>query len=635
MSLFENRAKINAAIAACLGLAGAAAWFQPDVAGSDLWWHLASGRQIWAERAIPSVDSFSFTFAGREWMNHEWLWDSLYWPAYALHPQLAAALNFSILLAVFASAGQLARRAGASPWAAAIVLWAAAACTHWFLDIRPHLTTLLYLQIFLLLRERPWAPWTWPALMLVWVNTHGGFVFGLGAIGLHVLWTTSQGRRGEASPRAVRDAWIGLGLAMAAMLANPWGYRILEYPLAYVPRPGGTPYRSLIEWQAPSFGFLPYRRLDWFGTFQARFWLLALLAGGGLVLGMRRNPYLAALVAVTFWMAVTARRFIPLFAVSSIPFVALCLDALARPVLERARRLEAAWRTRLAVAGVAAALGAVVWLWSSVQMWPDPLGRWTQRDLYPDAAVQYLKALGRPLRILNQYNWGGYLMLHLPGSRVFMDGRANTLYDDQIYGDWNTFLNAAPGLQARLARYQADLALLPDQEFARALQRLPRPWRVVYQDPVAVILLPPGSPLAGALPSAAVVAQHPQFMLQRARAAVSRQQWPEAEALLREVLRRDPLMLYAYGDLAALKAQRGDPAGVDAVLDEARRAGRRRPQNLSVLEGYFYAQRGEVERAMRAFRSGLPRGPFDDPTPVIGRIRAIDPDLRMTSRRPG
>src|SRR6185503_11623775 len=122
-----------------------------------------------------------------------------------------------------------------------LVLWTGAACAHWFLDIRPHLTTLLYLQIFLLVRERPWAPWTWPALVLVWVNTHGGFVFGLGAIGLHVLWTTLQGKRGEATPRAVRNAWIGLGLALLAMLANPWGYRILEYPLAYVPGIGGTP----------------------------------------------------------------------------------------------------------------------------------------------------------------------------------------------------------------------------------------------------------------------------------------------------------------------------------------------------------------------------------------------------------
>jgi tetratricopeptide (TPR) repeat protein len=635
MSLFENRAKINASLAAFIGLAGAASWFQPDVAGSDLWWHLASGRQIWQQGQIPSVDSFSFTFQGHEWMNHEWLWDCLYWPAYALHPQLVALLNFSILLAVFACAGLLARRAGASPWASALVLWAAAASASWFLDIRPHLTTLLYLEVFLLLRERSWAPWTWPALMLLWVNTHGGFVFGLGAIGLHVLWTTLQGRRGEVPPDAVRRAWIGLGLAFAAMLVNPWGYRILEYPLAYVPGLGATPYRSLVEWQAPGLGLLDYRGLGWLLTFQARFWMLVALALTGIAIRWRRDPYLAALALVTLVMAATARRFIPLFAVCSIPWIALAVDPAGRRVLELLGTLAESHQKRLRLAGNLAAALAVVLLWTSVQMWPDPLGRWTQRDLYPDAAVQYLKSLRRPLRILNQYNWGGFLMLHLPESRVFMDGRANTLYDDRIYADWKTFLNGEAGLQARLTRYTADLALLPDQEFARALQRLPRPWRIVYQDPIALILVPPDSPLQSTLPSPDVIAQHPQFLQQRARVLMSRGQLQGAEELLREALRRDPLMVYAYADLAALKVMGGDPTGADGVLAEARSAGKRRPQNLSVLEGYFYAQRGEVARAMRAFRAGLPLGPFDDPAPVLARIRAIDPALRRTSRPTG
>jgi hypothetical protein len=80
---------------------------------------------------------------------------------------------------------------------------------------------------------------------------------------------------------------------------------------------------------------------------------------------------------------------------------------------------------------------------------------------------------------------------------------------------------------------------------------------------------------------------------------------------------------------------RGDVAGVDAVLAEARRAGKRRPENLSVLQGYFYAQRGDVARALQAYRAGLPLGPFDDPSPVLGRIRAIDPELRNIPRRTG
>ena len=40
---------------------------------NDFWWHLATGRQILAQGAIPTVDSFSFTRAGEPFFNQGWL----------------------------------------------------------------------------------------------------------------------------------------------------------------------------------------------------------------------------------------------------------------------------------------------------------------------------------------------------------------------------------------------------------------------------------------------------------------------------------------------------------------------------------------------------------------------------------
>ena len=39
----------------------------------DLWWHLQTGQDIVASRAIPQTDIYSFTKAGSEWVTHEWL----------------------------------------------------------------------------------------------------------------------------------------------------------------------------------------------------------------------------------------------------------------------------------------------------------------------------------------------------------------------------------------------------------------------------------------------------------------------------------------------------------------------------------------------------------------------------------
>ena len=71
--------KVNHAVATLAALVGAGAWFQPAVAGSDLWWHLAAGREIVAQRSVPTLDHFSFTFAGRPWTHDEWLWSTAYW----------------------------------------------------------------------------------------------------------------------------------------------------------------------------------------------------------------------------------------------------------------------------------------------------------------------------------------------------------------------------------------------------------------------------------------------------------------------------------------------------------------------------------------------------------------------------
>ena len=38
----------------------------------DYFWHLTTGRYI-ATHGIPSVDPFSFTWAGKPWTLHEWL----------------------------------------------------------------------------------------------------------------------------------------------------------------------------------------------------------------------------------------------------------------------------------------------------------------------------------------------------------------------------------------------------------------------------------------------------------------------------------------------------------------------------------------------------------------------------------
>ena len=51
------------------------AMLQP-IQDADLWWHLASGRDILQHHRVPSVDVFSLTASGTRWINSYWLYDS-------------------------------------------------------------------------------------------------------------------------------------------------------------------------------------------------------------------------------------------------------------------------------------------------------------------------------------------------------------------------------------------------------------------------------------------------------------------------------------------------------------------------------------------------------------------------------
>jgi hypothetical protein len=608
------------------GVFGASAWFHPAVAGSDLWWHLASGRQILELGRVPSTDSFSFSFQGREWMNHEWLWDFLYWCVFALEPQAVAWLNLGVLFAVFGMAFALARRASGSLAAGALTVCLAAAASHWFLDIRPHLFTLLFLGVFLMTRERPWAPWSWAPLIVLWTNVHAGFVFGFGAIGLHALVETLRASQRAGHFALPHRLWIGVALCVPAMLANPWGWRIFEYPLAYLPIVSDTSYRELIEWKPPGFG-LPVLGVGgpvaWLGTFQGRFWLLASAALAGAVRSARREPYPVALAAVAFAMALNSRRFIPLFAVCSAPLVAIGLVALAGVLRQRFAPLA---HPRVAHAAAALAVVALLWLWKDVRFQPDLLGQWTQRDVYPEAAVRYLRELGPPARLLNHYNWGGYVMLHLPETRIWIDGRANTLYDERIFEDYRAFLSGDGSVRGRLASYPADAALIPSGSFEKALRSLPSPWRPVYRDSVAVILLPPGSPLLGRpLPDAnTVVGGMPQYDRVQVQLLAAQGRYESAEQLAQRGLARDPLLIGLWTELALVQARQGAIDDVEATLAAARRIAPRRAYELWYFAGSLYRRLGQRERAVRALRAGLNSGPFVDIRSVQAQIEDIE-----------
>ena len=107
---------------------------------------------------------------------------------------------------------------------------------------------------------------------------------------------------------------------------------------------------------------------------------------------------------------------------------------------------------------IAALLGLVIMLKLVVVTHPALVGSYLEQQ-FPVQAVAWLAENQPAGRLLNEYNWGGYLQWSLPGSPVFVDGRTD-LFGDKVIGDWMTLVGAGPGWQEQLTRYPIDLVLL-------------------------------------------------------------------------------------------------------------------------------------------------------------------------------
>ena len=615
-------------LAMLAALAGAGAWFQPNVSGGDLWWHLAEGREIVAKHAPQTIDHYSFTFAGQPLQTPEWLWGAGYWLVYRVSPDAVALVNLAFLFVIFGVWYMVARRHSGSPMGSAVALWAAAATCYWFLDIRPHEVTLLAVGLILLTRDRWWARWMWAPLFIDWCNLHGGFVFGLGVIGLFALVQTTEASIEEGRVRIDPTLWLGVALAAAALVVNPWGWRILEFPLSYLDRQ--SPFLGLVEWLPTPFDLDPR-------TFSGRFvWLFGVASLGAVVEIVARarggrnrgDVFLVLLAAVTSAMAFESRRFIPLFALTSLPLTArLCQTV----IVTASRRIPERQSGRAAVIGAVLALAVAGFLWRDVRILPRPLDRWTESHTFPKAALRYAVALDAGPRVVNQYTWGGYISLHAPQFKILIDGRANTVYSAAAYNDYNLMMSSPGGFHARLITYAPDFVLIQSGPLATALAKPPFSWVLAYSDQIASILLPPNSPRRRRpLPVAdEVVGDEPQWLVAKAAELASNGETAAARRFAEEALARNPLALDGYRVLADCSARELDTAGIYAVLARGLAANPRMAEGLYQAAAHALYETGAKRRALDLLTRAVPRGPFSSRGPVlldIAHLRAeLDP----------
>ena len=480
---------------------------------SDTWWHLRAGQWILENRAVPEKDVFSYTRSGAEWEYPGWLVEVpmvlIYQAAGpgGLNLWTAAMITLAFIFLWQALSGGVFLRAFVT------ILAAAASGVYW--AARPHLVTFVLAAVFIwLLETYRWSEqgdrsasarlWWLPVLMVLWANSHGGFIVGFILLGIYLfsnlldwlLTVITADRRSatqmglskiddirvhrpptssrQSAAKIIHLCQIALVMTLAVCL-NPSGPGMLLYPFKTVSI--GALGTYIQEWLPPDF----HQR-----SVQPFIWLL-LLTFGAVGVSRRRLALSDFLLVAGFvYLSFMAARNIALFALAA-PVVLTrhaspAADALARrfglhsgagavpPRLARLNRIMLAVMVLAAVVKAGAAL-------------PLEANLAEIRKTMPVEAVNFIKSTRLPGKLFNSYNWGGYLLWELPGYPVFIDGRTD-LYDDELVDEWLRVVRAEQGWDELLDRWEVRLVLV--EPGTPVVDRLAAAgWVRLYQDEIA------------------------------------------------------------------------------------------------------------------------------------------------------
>jgi len=149
----------------------------------DIWLHLKTGEIIFQNKAIPGQDIFSFTIAGKRWVDHEWLFQvmvylvNLRWHADGIIFLQTLIISMAFLVLFF-----IAYKSTGSYFISSLLLILSLNSAITRFNIRPEIFSLLLFSLYLyILFYQVRTIWLWLLLPLqiLWVNLHGFFFLGV------------------------------------------------------------------------------------------------------------------------------------------------------------------------------------------------------------------------------------------------------------------------------------------------------------------------------------------------------------------------------------------------------------------------------------------------------------------------
>ncbi|HXG92279.1 MAG TPA: hypothetical protein VNN73_07910 [Blastocatellia bacterium] len=471
----------------------------------DTGWHLVTGEGILSTFKIPYSDPYSHTMPGAPWTAHEWFAEVLFALAHRLMGLNGVVLLATATLALtffFLYLFLLHRKVNPVVAAFFVIITSWASTLHWL--ARPHIFSLPLTLAFVVILElyqrdsKNYLKWL-PALMLLWVNLHGGYVFGLMLMliytGGNLLISFSKSEKRERARASFKKLGLITLATFLATFLNPQGPAILIFPFHLVGRQ--FIMDNVSEWMSPNFHK------------QGVFAFMLLLFIATLILS-RKKPdiFEASVTLLLIYMSLYSVRYVPLLAIIVAPIAASrfgpALDRLSeswssvkiireirdisKAISENVTSLEMRFNHHLWVY-IAVAACFIVAL-NGGRLGQNQLMDYKHdKDHFPVEALDFALANGISGNMFNNDGWGGYIIYKsYPRYRVFMDGRSD-MYGVPLLKEYMKVATVKLDYEEVLDKYNVTWMIFNANSPVCQLLAATGKWKLIYADTTADVLV--------------------------------------------------------------------------------------------------------------------------------------------------
>ena len=405
------------------------------VDNNDLWMHIRTGEAMLENMSVASVDDYSYTVQGREWLNHQWLSQVIFFLVYRFSGVnglifLQAIAVFLAFLLIFLSAYKK------DNWLLSVCLiFLVILFSQERFLVRPHIFSVFLFTVFIFVLHK--YKYAWPdkkgrilyaliPLQILWVNLHAASIMGIFLVWAYIFgeFIDNRFRQCPGSGPLISDGkyrrllYVGILLVISTGL-TPYGYRAILFPL--IER---SEMLFIYEWLPSmhkdvflSAGVMPYYRLFLISSFFIFVFRAKRISTAHIIV-----------FASLLYLSLSSRRHVVFYGLAMTPYIAQYAEGIK--FQKTPLQLKQFFRQivivilslYLILLGIDISSGRYyVKMGNSLKLGLGRIG-------YPDEAIDFLESSGIEGNMFNDYGSGCYLIWRLyPDKRVFIDGR-NTIY---------------------------------------------------------------------------------------------------------------------------------------------------------------------------------------------------------------